>query len=436
MTEGSAPPPGPRRAALIFIFATVLLDVLALGVVIPVLPPLIQDFLGGDTARAAGVYGLFGTVWALMQFLCSPFLGALSDRYGRRPVILISCAGLGLDYFLMALAPGLGWLFAGRVISGMTAASFSTAWAYVADVTPPEKRSATFGLVGAAWGLGFVLGPALGGELGRFAPRLPFWVSGALALANALYGLFVLPESLPPDRRSPFSWARANPLGSLRLLGSHAGLLGLGLVYFLYQLAHQVLPSVFVLYAGHRYGWEPWTVGRVMALVGISGIIVQAGVVRQFVRRFGERSALLTGLFFGTAGFAVYGLAGSGGVFLVAVPIFAFMGLFNPAAQAIMTRRVGPREQGQLQGANASLAGIAGMAGPVLFSRTFAQAIGPWKSWGVPGAPFLLAGLLVAVAIPLAGWVTRGAGQTERVPDPPGGPGPEALSEERKKGAS
>jgi DHA1 family tetracycline resistance protein-like MFS transporter len=401
------PPGGPRRAAFAFIFATVLLDILALGVILPVLPKLIETFLGGDTERAARMYGPFGTVWALMQFVFAPFLGALSDRFGRRPVILISCAGLGLDYFLMALAPGLAWLFVGRVISGITAASFSTAGAYVADVTPPEKRAATFGLIGAAWGLGFILGPALGGYLGGISPRLPFWASGGLTLVNALYGLFVLPESLPPERRARFSWARANPVGSLTLLRSHPELLGLGAVIFLYQLAHLVLPNVFVLYAGHRYGWGARTVGHVLTLVGACSIVVQAGVVRRFVKRFGERVSLQVGLFFGMAGFSVYGLATTGAGFVSAVPVFAFMGLFGPAAQGLMTRRVGPSEQGQLQGANGSIAGIAGMLGPVLFTRTFAAFIGPLKGWELPGAPFLLAGLMLAVAMPLAGWVTR-----------------------------
>src|SRR5882672_12681663 len=211
----------PRKAAIAFIFAIVLLDVIALGIVIPVLPKLIETMLGGDTPRAAEIFGFFGTAWALMQFTFSPILGALSDRFGRRPVLLISMTGHGLDYILMALAPSLAWLFIGRIISGITAASFSTAYAYIADVTPPEKRAAAFGMVGAAFGIGFVLGPAIGGLLGTLDPRLPFWVAAAFSLANAAYGYFVLPESLPRSQRLAFSWARANPVGSLRLLGQH-----------------------------------------------------------------------------------------------------------------------------------------------------------------------------------------------------------------------
>jgi MFS transporter, DHA1 family, tetracycline resistance protein len=396
-----------RGAALVFIFITVVVDVLALGIIIPVLPKLVEGFLGGDTARAAEIFGVFGTVWALMQFIFSPVLGALSDRFGRRPVILISCFGLGLDYIFMALAPTLWWLFAGRVISGITAASYPTAGAYIADVTPPEKRAASFGMIGAAWGVGFVMGPALGGLLGKVNPRLPFWAAAGLTLLNALYGLFVLPESLAPESRKAFSWRRANPVGSLALLRSHPELLGLSSVNFIYMLAHQVLPSVFVLYAGFRYSWDAPTTGLTLAVVGIFNIIVQAGLVKRIVARFGERRALLAGLICGGVGFAIFGLAPTGVAFLGALPIFAFMGLFGPAAQGLMTRRVGPSEQGQLQGANSSIIGITGMIGPGLFTMTFASFIEPHRDWRLPGAPFLLATLLMAVALVLAWRVTN-----------------------------
>ena len=396
-----------RSAALIFIFITVVVDVLALGIVIPVLPKLVEGFLGGDTAKAAEYFGLFGTVWALMQFFFSPVLGTLSDRFGRRPVILLSCLGLGLDYILMALAPTLWWLFAGRVISGITAASYATAGAYIADVTPPEKRAASFGIIGAAWGVGFVMGPALGGVLGVVNPRLPFWVAAGLTLLNAFYGLFVLPESLPPKGRKAFAWRRANPIGSLILLRSHRELLGLSSVNFLYFLAHQVLPSVFVLYTSFRYGWNERTMGLSLAIVGVLNIIVQAGLVKTIVARFGERLSLFTGLFCGGIGFAIFGLAPTGIVFLCALPIFAFMGLFGPAAQGLMTRHVGPSEQGQLQGANSSMMGITGLIGPGLFTLTFASFIGTHREWGIPGAPFLLAAALLVSALVLALRVTR-----------------------------
>jgi DHA1 family tetracycline resistance protein-like MFS transporter len=395
-----------RGATLVFIFITVVVDVLALGIIIPVLPKLVEGFLRGDTARAAWIYGLFGTVWALMQFIFSPVLGALSDRYGRRPVILISCFGLGLDYILMAMAPTLWWLFVGRVISGITAASYPTAGAYIADVTPPEKRAAGFGMIGAAWGVGFVLGPTLGGLLGDVDPRLPFWVAAVLTLINALYGLFVLPESLAPESRKAFSWRRANPVGSLALLRSHPELLGLSSVTFIYMLAHQVLPSVFVLYASFRYGWSILATGLSLTFIGVFNIIVQAGLVKRIVARFGERRALFAGLLCGCAGYAIYGLAPVGIAFLSAMPVFAFMGLVGPSAQSLMSRRVGPSEQGQLQGANSSIIGITGMIGPGLFTMTFASFIGAHRDWRLPGAPFLLAALLMVIALVLARRVT------------------------------
>ena len=239
---------------------------LALGLILPILPKLVESFVDNDTATAARIFGLFGTAWALMQFLFSPILGALSDRFGRRPVVLLSNFGLALDYVLMALAPSLTWLFIGRVISGITSASISTAFAYIADVTPPERRAAVFGKIGAAFGAGFILGPAIGGLLGGMDPRLPFWIAAGLSFANTLYGWLILPESLPPERRAPFRWKSANPLGALHLLRSNRILAGLSLANFFGQVAHVVLPSTFVLYATYRYGWDTTTVGLTLAL--------------------------------------------------------------------------------------------------------------------------------------------------------------------------
>src|SRR3981189_2206799 len=298
-----------RGGAVIFIFVTILLDTLALGVIIPILPKLVVSFVDNDTASAAKIFGVFGTAWALMQFFFSPILGGLSDRFGRRPVVLLSNFGLALDYVLMALAPSLAWLFVGRVISGITSASISTSFAYIADITPPERRAAVFGKVGAAFGAGFILGPALGGLLGGMDPRLPFWVAAGLSFANTLYGLLILPESLPPDRRSPFRWKSANPLGALHLLRSDRGLAGLSVVNFLAQVAHVVLPSTFVLYATYRYGWDTTTVGLTLAMVGICSIAVQGAAIGPIVRRFGERRALLLGLGCGAVGFLIYGAA-------------------------------------------------------------------------------------------------------------------------------
>jgi DHA1 family tetracycline resistance protein-like MFS transporter len=327
-----------------------------------------------------------------------PVMGSLSDRFGRRPVILLSNFGLGLDYILMALAPNLAWLFVGRVISGITAASISTSMAYVADVTPVEKRASAFGITGIAFGVGFVLGPALGGVLGSIDPRLPFWAAAGLSLLNGLYGLFVLPESLPPDRRRAFEWRRANPVGSLKLLRSRAGLMRLAAIAFLGNLAHAVLPSVFVLYAGFRYGWQERTVGLSLALVGVSSAVVQGALVGPLVARLGERLTLLTGLAFGIAGFLAYGIAPTGVVFLAVIPLVALWGLSGPSAQGLMTRLVDPRQQGELQGANGAVLGIAAMIGPGLFTLTFARFISADQRWQLPGAPFFLAALLLAIA--------------------------------------
>jgi len=399
--------PGPRRAAVAFIFITVLIDVLAIGLIIPVLPRLVEQFMGGDTARAASVFGAFGTAWALMQFLCSPILGSLSDRFGRRSVILLSCLGLGLDYVFMALAPSLGWLFVGRIISGITAASFSTALAYISDVTPPEKRAASFGLMGAAFGMGFVLGPAVGGLLGGLSPRAPFWVSAVLALVNVLYGWFVLPESLSREHRRSFDWKRANPVGALAVLGTRKGLLGLVGIYGLYMLAHQALQSTFVLYAEHRYHWDARTVGLMLAAVGACTIVVQGALVRFAVARMGERRTLLLGLTGGTLGFLGYALAGTGAAIMAVVPVFGIMFFSGPPLQGLMARKVQPNEYGLLQGANASIMGIAGIIGPVLFTQVFAFFLQPHRGLYAPGAPFFLGGVLMATAWILAWNVAR-----------------------------
>jgi len=401
-------PPAPRPAALVFIFITVVLDMLALGLIVPVLPKLVVEFMAGDTAGAARIYGIFGTAWALMQLVFSPLLGALSDRFGRRPVILISLFGLGLDYVLMALAPNLAWLFVGRVISGITAATFATAGAYVADVTPPERRAAGYGLLGAAFGLGFVLGPALGGLLGSIGPRLPFWAAAGLTLANAAYGLLILPESLPRERRSRFEWRRANPIGSLRLLGSHPQLLGLAAVGFLFSVAHDVQPSSFVLYTTYRYEWDARTIGMTLAAVGLCGAIVSGGLVASVVKHLGERATLLVGLGFGAAGFLTYGLAPTGAIFWLGVPLVSLWGLSGPAMQGLMTRHVAPSEQGQLQGARSSLMGIAGLLAPTLFTQTFAAFISSQRDLHLPGAPFLLAATLLLLGLLVAWRVTRG----------------------------
>jgi DHA1 family tetracycline resistance protein-like MFS transporter len=390
-----------RRAALGFVFVTVLLDMVAFGVIMPVLPRLVLSFEHSDVARASEIMGLFVSTWALMQFIFAPVLGILSDRFGRRPVILLSNFGLGLDYVIMALAPTLPWLFLGRLLSGLTASSMPTANAYLSDVLPPEKRARAFGIFGAAFGIGFVLGPALGGWLGAVSPRLPFWVAAGLSLLNASYGFFVLPESLSVARRAPqIRWKNANPLGSLRLLRSHPELSGLAAVNFLAYLAHEVYATVFVLYVTARYGWTQGQLGASLALVGIAMMIISAGLVGWFVQRFGERLSLYLGLSLAAAGFLVFGAAPVGWLFLVGIPINAFWALASAPSQSLMTRRVSPSEQGELQGALGSLRGMAMIGGPGMFSVTFAFFMQPAHLWA--GAPWYLAALLLAGALGIA----------------------------------
>jgi DHA1 family tetracycline resistance protein-like MFS transporter len=415
--------PAPKRsAAFVFIFITILLDMMAIGLIMPILPKLVASFVNNDAAAAAEVFGLFGTVWAVMQFFFSPLLGMLSDRFGRRPVVLFSTLGLALDYILMALAPSLAVLFVGRVISGITSANISTAMAYLTDITEPEKRAAVFGRVGAAFGAGFILGPAIGGLLGAVHPRLPFYVAALLGLANFLYGLFVLPESLPPDRRAAFQWSRANPIGALRLLGSTSTLMVLSIVYFIGQVAHVVLPSMYVLYASYRYGWDSASVGLALAIVGICAMVVQLGVVGPIVRRFGERTALIAGLSFGTIGFLITGLSPSGMMSLIGIPFLSLWGLANPATQALMTRFVAPNEQGRLQGANSSVQSIAQLIGPSIFTLLFAYFVRP-GNFALPGAPFILAGVMLVAAMLVATRVlsTMPAATAEVQPTPAGG---------------
>jgi DHA1 family tetracycline resistance protein-like MFS transporter len=396
----------PRRAALVFIFITVLIDILAFGLIIPVLPHLIENFLSGNVSHAAVWYGYFSTAFFAMQFFFTPVQGALSDWLGRRPVILLSNLGLGLDFLMMAMVNTLPLLFIGRIISGITAASFSTSNAYVADVTPPEKRAQAFGMIGMAFGLGFIVAPAIGGFLGEINLRLPFWVAVAMCLMNFTYGFFVLPESLPPEKRTPhFDWAHANPFGSLRLLRRYPQVLGLIGVLFLMALAHMVYPTTFVLYADYRFGWGPQMVGYTLALVGLLAAIVQGGLIKKIVGAIGERRALLFGLACGTIGFALYAIAPTGYWFWAMMPIAALWGVAGPAAQAIMTHHVDPREQGRLQGAVASLSSIAGIIAPTLFTRLFAAVTQSHQHGAWAGLTFGLAALMVGAAWVLA-WYT------------------------------
>lgn len=383
------------QPAVAFIFVTAVLDVMAMGLVIPVLPTLVEQFAG--SAEATGVWnGVLVALWAGMQLLCSPLIGALSDRFGRRPVILVSTIGLAADWCMMALAPNLWWLAVGRILGGVTSSSFTAVYAYMADITPPEGRSRAFGIVGAGWAAGFVAGPALGGILAHFGPRVPFWVAAALSGLAFLYGLFVLPESLPKDRRSPFAWSRANPIGALRLLRSHAELTGLATVSFLLYFAHHVFAAVYVLYAGHRYHLGPFEVGLLLGGAGVFDMIVQGWLVGRVTARIGDRRTMVLGLCAGAVGLSMIGLAQTPVLFALTLLPNALWALAIPTLQSLMSAHVSEREQGQLQGANNSIAAIAGVASPLFFGWLYGVTgtTLPGLSFGVAAAFLLVAAFL------------------------------------------
>ena len=394
----------PLRPGVAFVLVTAFLDVMAMGLVIPVLPSLIEGFAGSNAA--AGLWnGLLVALWAAMQFLCSPLIGALSDRYGRRPVLLLSTVGLSIDWALMALAPNLWWLAVGRMIGGITSSSFTAVFAYMADITEPEGRSRAFGLVGAAFSAGFVAGPALGGVLGEWGPRVPFWTAAGLSGLAFLYGLFVLPESLPKDRRMPFAWSRANPLGSLALLRSHPELSGLAIVNFLLYFAHHVFSAVYVLYAGYRYGLGSLEVGLLLAFAGTAEMIVQAFVVGPVAERLGDRRTMVLGFMLGASGLLVMGIAPDAWTFAAALVPNALWALAMPTMMSIMSARVSEREQGQLQGANNSVGSIAGALSPLFFGWVYGLSAAVYA-----GASFLIAGTVLLVAAAMGYVATRPRG--------------------------
>ncbi|HTW84661.1 MAG TPA: TCR/Tet family MFS transporter [Candidatus Sulfotelmatobacter sp.] len=393
-----------RSAALTFIFVTVLLDMIALGIIIPVFQPLLLSFTHGDYTSASIASGAFSVLFALVQFFASPILGTLSDRVGRRPVVLLSNLGTSLDYVILAVAPNLGWLLVSRVLAGGTTASIAVASAYIADVTPEDKRAGAYGMLSAAFGAGFVIGPAIGGLLGAHGLRLPFWVAAVLSLINFVYGLLVLPESLAPEHRSAFSWARANPLGSLKLLRRHAELAGLSLANLFGFVAHEALPQLFVLYALYSYGWTQSTIGLSLAVVGVLTIVISALVVQRVVNRFGERRAVVIGLFLGALGYALF--AGNQIVFWAGIVISMFWTVGTSASQALMTRRVEKHEQGELQGAINLLRSAGTLVGPLLFAGIFSYSVSGAHGWKAPGAAWFAGSALLLISLVIAWRVT------------------------------
>ncbi|MBI1950748.1 MAG: TCR/Tet family MFS transporter [Acidobacteria bacterium] len=382
------------KSAVLFIFTTVLLDTIGFGIILPVLPALIMELTGEGLSRASIYGGWLWFVYAVMQFFCAPVLGNLSDRFGRRPVILFSLLALGLDYLIMGLAPALVWLFAGRTVAGMAGASFTPAYAYLADVSPPEKRAQNFGLVGAAFGVGFILGPATGGLLGEIGPRAPFFAAAGLALLNATFGWFVLPESLAPESRRPFDLKRANPVGTLLQVRRYPSVIGLAAALFLWQLGHQVLPSTWSFYTMLQFQWSEAAVGASLAFVGIIMAISTGGLTRVLVPRLGERQAALAGLLSGATAYFGYALATRGWMMYAWMLTWLFAGLVHPSMMAIMSRKIPADAQGELQGGVASLYSISTIVGPPLMTQIFGYFSADRAPLRLPGAAFICAALL------------------------------------------
>lgn len=397
-----------RPAAMAFILITLFIDILGIGIVIPVLPALIKEFaaqrgfldkfISGDPASF--YVGIIGASYALMQFLFAPVLGALSDRFGRRPILLASLFGLGIDLIIQGLAPNIGWLFAGRLIAGIMGASITTAHAYIADISTADNRAQNFGLAGVMFGLGFIFGPALGGLLGEVNLRLPFFVSAALALVNWIYGYFVLPESLPLENRSPFELRRANPFGTLRLLREYPLVSGLSKAFVCQSLAQRGLENVWVLYTMFLFSWGEMKNGLVLGLVGVMAVIVQGGLVRPVIKRFGERRSVIFGLAVSTITFAGYGLATQEWMILLFIVFGAFAGITGPAIQSIVAGSVSPSDQGKIQGALASLVSLTNIVAPLLFTtgifNYFTSLHSPIQ---LAGAPFLVGSILLFIAL-------------------------------------
>lgn len=398
-----------------FILITVLLDMLGIGVIIPVLPKLVTTLYGGDISTGASVFGWFVASYALMQFVFSPVLGNLSDAYGRRPIILSSLLGAGLDYLLMAFAPTWKWLFIGRVISGITGANISAANAYIADVSAPEDRAKNFGMIGACFGVGFILGPALGGLLGSYGLRVPFMAAAGLNLLNALYGFFVLPESHARENRRPFDWKRANPLASLQDLTRYPVVLGLTAVIALERIAHDSLPSVWVLYTTYRFNWTELENGLSLTLVGIMFAIVSAGLTGKMVKKLGERKAIIFGLIVGSISFLVYGLATKGWMMYAMIVLGSIGGIGGAAIQSLITKMVSATEQGAVQGVISSIQAIAAIIGPLMATNLFAYFTSPAAPVHLPGAAFIASSILVAISALLAIRSARAKPMTENV---------------------
>jgi MFS transporter, DHA1 family, tetracycline resistance protein len=392
-----------RQASVVFVLITLFIDMLGIGLVIPILPRLVQNLVGGSIGEASFVFGLLIAIYSVMQFFCAPILGALSDRFGRRPVILLALAGLGFDYVLLSLAPNIWWLVVGRIAAGIFGATMTPAGAYIANVSPPEKRAANFGLIGIAFGLGFIAGPALGGLLGETDLRLPFIVCAGLTFVNFLFGLFVMPESLRPENRRTIDWKQANPVGALRAVWRYRSVGTMVPVFVAAQLAQQGLQSVWVPYTTYRYTWSVGQVGASLAIVGLLFAFSQGALVRPIVGRFGEMRTLIGALVVASLSMLLFGLASQGWMMYAVTALYCLgLGLLNPSVQGLMSRSVAANEQGLLQGAMASVMTATAVVGPPVANGLFALAISPQAPVTMPGAPFFLGSVLCLAALWLA----------------------------------
>ena len=390
-----------RNAALIFIFITLLIDITGIGIIVPVVPRLIQDLTGEDLSKAALYGGWLMFIYSVMQFIFSPIIGGLSDQYGRRPVLLGSLLGFGLDYIFTAFATSIGWLFLARIIAGIFGASFTTAGAYIADVSPPEKRAQNFGLIGAAFGLGFILGPMIGGLLGQYGTRVPFLVSAGLSLLNCVYGYFILPESLKTENRRPFDWKRANPLGALRHLQKNPVIFGLVVPLILIYLAGYSTQSTWTYFTMEKFGWNEEWVGYSLAFVGLMAAIVQGGLTRTLIPRLGNTKSIYWGLSLYAVSFLLYAFANQGWMMFIITIASSLGGLATPALQAIMANQVPANEQGELRGALTSLMSLTAVIGPVMMTSLFAYFTSAQTPLLFPGAPFIMGGVLTIISIVL-----------------------------------
>ncbi|WP_225030172.1 TCR/Tet family MFS transporter [Xinfangfangia pollutisoli] len=404
---GPAAPPSVSRHAVIFVLITVFLDMVGFGIVMPVLPHLIEDVGAVGLDRAAAIGGWMFAAFALAQFFCAPVAGNLSDRFGRRPLLLLAVFGLGADFLFSALAPTLFWLFIGRILAGVCGSSWVIANAYIADVTAPEARAKAFGLMGAAFGLGFVIGPAIGGLLGELGPRVPFWVAAGVSLLNFAYGWFVLPESLPPERRRPFEWRRANAFGAFRVFSTYRGILPMCLVMGIFFFATAVYPAIWAFWGMARFGWSEATVGASLAIFGLVTAGFQGGLTGVFVKRFGEHRTALIGLVCAAVACAGYSLATGLGFVILLMLVHGPEGFVHPMMTAMMTKKVPEDAQGELQGGISAIANIAMLAGTLVFSQIFAHFMAEGRAWQSPSAAYIAAAAVIIVALGLFLALTR-----------------------------